>query len=99
MTESGSAHPLRTFFSTKRWLLGIAAGAFVAGCGGGGGGGNSADTTPPVSTPQPQPPRVTLSQGQFTAEAIEGLGFRVPGVTEGTTDASGKFNFVAGQPV
>ena len=97
MTDSGSAHPLRKVISMKRWLVPIAVGAAVAGCGGGGGGGDGASQQPPPVVINP--PSVTLAQAQFVDEKFEGVGVRAAGAADSVVDASGKFNFVVGQPV
>ncbi len=62
----------------------------ITACGGGGYGDNDQDPPPP---PAPE-----IAEAQFTDEPIEGLGFRVADVVEGTTDAGG-FQFAVGQPV
>jgi DNA-binding beta-propeller fold protein YncE len=69
-------------------LLPVAVAATLAACGGGGGGGGN--------NPPPPPP-VTLADGQFVLERIEGLGIRANGTADSATDANGKFKFVVGQ--
>ena len=52
-----------------RSLLPVAVAATLAACGGGGYGGDDGNNPPP-------PPPVTLADGQFVLERIEGLGIR-----------------------
>jgi len=59
----------------------------VTACSGGGDGGNN----------DPQPPQI--AEAQFVDDTVEGLGFQVPNIVEGTTDAAGKFRFAVGRPV
>src|SRR5688572_9204462 len=67
--------------------------ATLAACGGGGYGGDN-------DNPPPAPPAgIAVADAQFTAEKIEGLGFRGNGITEGRTDAAGKLKFGVGQTV
>jgi DNA-binding beta-propeller fold protein YncE len=70
-------------------LLPVAVAATLAACGGGGGYGGGNDNPPP--------PTVTLADGQFVLERIEGLGIRAAGTADSATDAQGKFKFVVGQ--
>lgn len=86
MSNNSTARQARKLRLLKLMLLQVAILA-MTGCGGYGGNGN--DYTPP-----PQ-----IADAQFTDVPIEGLGFRVAGVLEGTTDASGKFRFAVGSPV
>ncbi|HEY7639082.1 MAG TPA: hypothetical protein VH814_05105 [Steroidobacteraceae bacterium] len=72
-----------------RSLLPIAVAATLAACGGGGYGGGGGGNNPP--------PPVTLADGQFVLERIEGLGIRAAGTTDSVTDAEGKFKFVVGE--
>jgi DNA-binding beta-propeller fold protein YncE len=67
--------------------------ATLAACGGGGygGGGGGGGYNPPP------PPPVTLADGQFVLEHIEGLGIHANGTADSATDANGKFKFVVGQ--
>ncbi|HKS57414.1 MAG TPA: hypothetical protein VJS12_19110 [Steroidobacteraceae bacterium] len=73
-----------------RSLLPVAVAATLAACGGGGGYGGGGNNPPP-------PPPVTLADGQFVLERIEGLGIRATGTADSATDADGKFKFVVGQ--
>jgi DNA-binding beta-propeller fold protein YncE len=74
-------------------LLPISMVATLAACGGGGYGGDN-------DNPPPAPPAgIAVADAQFTAEKIEGLGFRGNGITEGRTDAAGKLKFGVGQTV
>ena len=86
MSNNSTARQARKLRLLKLMLLQVAILA-MTGCGGYGGNGN--DYTPP-----PQ-----IADAQFTDVPVEGLGFRVAGVLEGTTDASGKFRFAVGSPV
>jgi DNA-binding beta-propeller fold protein YncE len=74
-----------------RFLLPAAVAATLAACGGGGYGGDDGGNN------NPPPPPVTLADGQFVLERIEGLGIRANGAADTTTDATGKFKFVVGQ--
>jgi DNA-binding beta-propeller fold protein YncE len=76
-----------------RSVLPLAVAATLAACGGGGYGGDN-DDPPPAPAPV-----ITVADAQFTAEKIEGLGFRGNGITEGRTDAAGKLKFGVGQTV
>ena len=76
-----------------RSLLPAAVAATLAACGGGGGYGDGGNNNPPP------PPPVTLADGQFVLERIEGLGVRGNGATDGATDATGNFKFGVGQDV
>jgi len=73
-----------------RSLLPVAVAVTLAACGGGGGYGGGGNNNPP-------PAAVTLADGQFVLERIEGLGIRANGATDSATDAQGKFKFVVGQ--
>jgi len=86
VSNNSTARQARKLRLLKLMLLQVAILA-MTGCGGYGGNGN--DYTPP-----PQ-----IADAQFTDVPVEGLGFRVAGVLEGTTDASGKFRFAVGSPV
>jgi YVTN family beta-propeller protein len=83
----------------KLMLLQVTIAALSA-CGGGGGGGdgygNGGGSTPSNGTPTTQP---QVAEAQFAEATIEGLGFQVPGVVEGKTDAAGGFRFAVGRPV
>lgn len=73
-------------------LLPAAVAVILAACGGGGGyGGGGGNNNPPP------PPPVTLADGQFVLERIEGLGVHATGTADVSTDATGKFKFVVGQ--
>lgn len=72
-------------------LLPAAVAVALAACGGGGGYGDGGNNNPPP------PPPVTLADGQFVLERIEGLGVHATGTADVTTDATGKFKFVVGQ--
>jgi DNA-binding beta-propeller fold protein YncE len=74
-----------------RSLLPAVIAATLAACGGGGYGGGGGGYNPPP------PPPVTLADGQFVLEHIEGLGIHANGTADSTTDADGKFKFVVGQ--
>jgi DNA-binding beta-propeller fold protein YncE len=75
----------------KLLLLTIAILSLTTGCGGGyGGGGMSGAGYMP-------PPQV--ADAQFGDDTIEGLGFSVSGVVDGTTDAGGRFRFSPGRQV
>ena len=74
-----------------RSLLPMAVAATLAACGGGGYGGDDGGNNPPP------PPPVTLADGQFVLERIEGLGIHANGTDDSATDAEGKFKFVVGQ--
>ncbi len=74
-----------------RSLLPMAVAATLAACGGGGYGGDDGGNNPPP------PPPVTLADGQFVLERIEGLGIHATGTNDSATDAEGKFKFVVGQ--
>jgi DNA-binding beta-propeller fold protein YncE len=73
--------------------LASAMASILAACGGGGGGYGGGNNNPPP------PPPVTLADGQFSLERIDGLGVRSTGATDGKTDATGKFKFAVGQNV
>lgn len=64
---------------------------FIIGCGGGGGGGSSSTTTTPSNPP-------IVLNGIFVDAAVEGLTYKTA-TQNGTTDASGTFNYVAGETV
>jgi YVTN family beta-propeller protein len=73
-----------------QWLLLQAALlALAAGCS----SGNGRDDV------EPAPPAAVTADARFSDGTIEGLGFSVAGVTEGLTDATGRFKVVAGQRV
>jgi YVTN family beta-propeller protein len=75
----------------KLLLLQIAILSLTAACGGGGYGGGA---TPAQPAPPPQ-----VSDARFTDDTIEGLGFSVPDVVEGKTDATGAFKVAQGRRV
>jgi hypothetical protein len=62
----------------------------VAACGGGGGGGE----TPSASNP----PSATTLTGQFKDGNVAGLAYRTA-TRSGTTDADGRFEYLAGESV
>jgi DNA-binding beta-propeller fold protein YncE len=73
-------------------LLQAATAALVAACGGGGYGDNGGYTPPP-------PPAAVFRDAQFVDDTVSGLRFSVTGVSEGVTDATGKFQFVDGRKI
>jgi YVTN family beta-propeller protein len=85
--KADSTHKARLL---RLLLLQIAILSFTAACGGGGYGGGNAPVT------QAPPPQV---DAQFTNDTIEGLGFSVPQVVEGKTDATGTFKVAQGYRV
>jgi DNA-binding beta-propeller fold protein YncE len=88
----GNVRPARTRRSVARISLQASLLSLIAACGGGGGYGGADDNQGGGQAAQ-------IIEAQFADTAIEGLGFRVAGVVEGTTDAAGKFRFAAGQQV
>ena len=74
----------------KLLLLQLAILSLTTACGGGYGG----DDAPPPAAPPPQ-----QVNAQFIDDTIEGLGFSVPEVVEGKTDATGKFKLAQGRRV
>lgn len=72
-----------------QFMAGITAAIALSGCGGGGGGGGN-------QPPAPQP--VSVLTGQFSDSEVSGLRY-LTSSRSGTTDAAGRFEYVAGETV